>query len=214
MDVETERRMMAKFHRKKESSIKLMGTHWYIKDGKGGVNPTALAKPEAVYIKKFWEAEIKKRDKKISSLAAIAQNSATKTAKVTPTKTPKKGMKKVKFVPLSSIKTRSKSKSPTNGEVTNLNVEEWPMPKEASPESKRKSSPPTKMKNNIQDATPTKENPITIDKRAVMTPEQNTAETIEPTNTGVDRRKPILEQIKPVTPFQTFKKDRTQTYKK
>ena len=28
MDRETERRMMAKFHRKPESSIKLMGTHW------------------------------------------------------------------------------------------------------------------------------------------------------------------------------------------
>ena len=104
MDRETKRRMMAKFHRKSEASIKLMGTHWYIKDGKGGVNPTALAKPEAVYIKKFWEAECKKRVKKMSSLGATAQKSTPKAPLVTPTK-PKKATKKVEFVPLSSIKT-------------------------------------------------------------------------------------------------------------
>ena len=36
MDKETEKRMMAKFHRKQESELKLMGTHWYVKDEKEG----------------------------------------------------------------------------------------------------------------------------------------------------------------------------------
>ena len=102
MDRETERQMMAKFHRKAESSITLMGTHRYIKDGKGGVNPTALAKPEAVYVKKFWEAELKKQGKKTSSLAVSAQKLKSKALLVTPTKKPNKVMKKVDFVPLSS----------------------------------------------------------------------------------------------------------------
>ena len=144
MDRETERRMMAKFHRKSESSIKLMGTHWYIKDGKRGVNPTALAKPEAVYVKTFWEAELKKRNKKTSSLVATAQKSTSKAPLVTPTKKPKKVTEKVEFVPLSSIKTRLKSKSQTIQEVTHLDAEEWPTPKEASPQTKRKSPPKTK----------------------------------------------------------------------
>ena len=143
MDRETERQMMAKFHRKTESSIKLMGTHWYIKDGKGGVNPKALVKPKAVYVKKFWEAELKKRGKKTSSRAASAQKLTSKAPLVTPTKKPKKVMKKVEFVPLSSIKTRSKSKPPTKQEVRNLDGEEWPTPKEASPQTKRKSPPKT-----------------------------------------------------------------------
>ena len=106
-----------------------MGTHWYIKDGKGGVNPTVLAKPKAVYVKRFWEAELKKQDKKTSSLAvASAQNLKSRTPLVTPKKKPKKVMKKVEFVPLSSIKTRSKSRSLTKHKVT-------------TPQTKRKSSP-------------------------------------------------------------------------
>ena len=164
MDKETERRMMAKFHRKIESSIKLMGTHWYIKDGKGGVNPTVLVKLEAVYIKKFWEAELKKRDKNTSSLAASAQNPKSRTPLVTPTKKPKKVMKKVEFVPLSSIKMRSKSRSPTKRKVTNLDAEEWLTPKEALPQTKRKSSPKIQT-SEAQHLTLTKDNPITINKR-------------------------------------------------
>ena len=151
MDKETEKRMMAKFHKKPETELKLMGTHWYIKDRKGGVNPTALAKPTAIYVKKFWEAELKKHDKKASSLAATSTlNPKAKTATVTPTKKPKKMGKKVDFAPASPIKTRSKSKSPPKREILALNEEEWPTPREASP-TKNKMTP-----NNIaRDITPT-----------------------------------------------------------
>ena len=94
MDKETEKCIIAKFHRKPESSIKLMGIHCYVKDGKGGVNPTVLAKPEAVYVKKFWEAELKKQGKKTSSLAALSRKPKSKPLQVTPTKNPKKTAKK------------------------------------------------------------------------------------------------------------------------
>ena len=211
MDVETERRMMAKFHKQKESSIQLMGTHWYVKDGKGGVVPTALAKPGKVYVKKFWDAELKKREKKVSSMATTGQKSAIKAPKVTPMKAPKTNTKKVEFSPISQIKTRLKSKSPTNRGVIKLNEEEWPTLEEASPESKRKPSPPTPTKSIRRDTTPTKQNPITIDKRAAKVPNDSEG-TPNPPTEKIDRSKPILEQVKPATSFESFKKDRTKTY--
>ena len=213
MDVETERRMMAKYHKQKETAIKLMGTHWYLKDGKGGVNPTALVSPEAIYVKKFWETERKKRNKKASSLTTSDSNLKTKTPKVTPTKTNNKGKKKVDFAPLSSIRTRSKSKSPTNRKVTTLDAEEWPTLEEAeaSPKTKKTPSPPTQVMNKDRDSSPTKEDPITIDRRAKPT-ESNKATDKPSSTTEIDRSKSILEQVKPTTKFQSFKQDRTQTY--
>ena len=122
-----------------------MGTHWYVTDGKGGVIPSVLTKPEAVYVKKFWETELKKQDKKktkdqTSSLAASLQRPKSRPLQVTPTKNPKKVTKKVGFSPLSPLKTRPKSRSLTKREeVTVLDEEDWPTPKEAPPQTKRKS---------------------------------------------------------------------------
>ena len=259
MDVETEKRMMAKFHKHKESSIQLMGTHWYVKDGKGGVVPTALAKPGKVYVKKFWDAELKKREKKVSSKATTGKKSTTRAPKVTPLKAPKPSTKKVGFSQVSQIKTRSKSTSPRNRGVVKLNEEEWPTLEEASPKSKRKPSPPNPTKSIRRDTTPTEQNPITIDKRAATVPNNSEgtpnpspkanrtpspptkinqnrnasptpdnpitidhraakpAETNKETNNTssdmvVDRSKPILEQVKPATKFQSSQKERTETY--
>ena len=213
MDVETERRMMAKFHKTQESSIKLMGTHWYIKDGKGGVIPTALTKPEEFYIKKFWaKIDRKKRSKKASSLAAKAKVSNTKTPKVTPTKTANAATKKVEFSPLPPTQTRQKSRSPTNRETTrNLNAEEWPTLEDAAPKTKKTPSPPTQRTNKHRDSSPTLEDPITIDRRAKLTEINKESDKASP-STEVDRSKSILEQVKPATKFQSFKQDKQQTY--
>ena len=59
MDVETEKRMMSKFHKKQEKELQLIGTHWYMKDGEGGVNPTALVKPPAAYTKSSWKRNLR-----------------------------------------------------------------------------------------------------------------------------------------------------------
>ena len=137
-------------------------------------------------------------------------NPKTKAPTVTPTKKTKKAAKKVEFVPTSSIKTRSKSKSPPKHEITMLNEEEWPTPKEASPKATRKSPPKNTTTSMARDITPTKENPISIDKRPSKEP--NAPKSTSETTATVDRGKSILEQIKPPAKFQTFKKDRTQTY--
>ena len=146
------------------------------------------------------EAELKKREKKASSLARASNlKPKSKTATVTPTKNPKKTAKKVDFVPTSQIKTRSKSRSPPKRETLKLDEENWPTPGEASLITKKADL------TIARDITPTKENPVSIDTRPKN--EEQTKET-----TTVDRKKPILEQIKPSTKFQSFKADRTQTY--
>lgn len=232
MDRATERRMMAKFHRKQESAITLKGTHWYVKDKKGGVIPTALAKPGEVYIKKFWDTEKKKRSKKATTTSTTQKTPATPL--VTPTKkggakkASKKGTKKVDFVTPSSIKTRSKSKSPTNNNIMSLDEAEWPTLDEAPTQTKTKSPPTT---TEPRDITPTKEHPITLDTRPSVDGDTNKAtkvsdpkdkadveeDTSKATKVSdpadkIDRNKSILNQIKPPTNFQTVQKEKKQTY--
>ena len=67
----------------------------------------------------------------------------------------------------------------------NLDTEEWPTPKEAPPQTKRKSSPKNQT-NEAQVLTPTKDNPIVINRSPSKTSETNTKQNTPETTSKVD----------------------------
>ena len=160
MDTNTEKRLMAKFHEKAESSLNLMGTHWYVKKTKGGINRTALPKPPTDYVKTIWETELKRQQKrrdkkdkkgtkdKTSSLvknrkgkqgnktplATAATRVTEQTTKIATRKvTPIKAPRNILETPVGTISAREVQPStPSNLPTLQEDGKQWPTPQEAS----------------------------------------------------------------------------------